>query len=117
MAKDKDPVIAEADVRARLESQLPNWELKDGWIRRSFKTPGWPHTLMLVNAIGFRAEAAFHHPDLAVSWALVIVKLQTHSAGGITEKDLGLAREIEDLATWVPDESSAFDGFPKKWVR
>jgi 4a-hydroxytetrahydrobiopterin dehydratase len=117
MAKEKPRLLAEAEILERLPRELPKWELKDGWIRRSFTTPGWPHTLMLVNAIGYRAEAAFHHPDLAVSWALVIVKLQTHSAGGITELDLALAKEIEALATWLPDDSSPFEGFPKKWVR
>ncbi len=96
---------------------LPGWELRDDWIRRDFKTPGWPHTLMLVNAIGYRSEAGFHHPDLNVGWAHVTVKLQTHSAGGITEKDFALAAEIEKLATWLPDESSALEGYPKKWVR
>lgn len=117
MTDKRDTVLPDSTVTERLANELPAWELKNGWIRRSFKTPGWPHTLMLVNAIGFRAEAAFHHPDLSVSWALVIVKLQTHSAGGITEKDLELAGEIETLATWLPGESSAFSGFPKKWVR
>jgi len=79
----------------------------------------WPHTLMLVNAIGYRAEAAFHHPDLNVGWAQVVVKLQTHSAHGITDKDFALAREIEALATWLPPEGSPLEGFPrnKKWVR
>ena len=117
MAQEKEAVIPDAEVEARLRDELPAWTLERGWIRRRFTTPGWPHTLMLVNAIGFRAEAAFHHPDLSVSWALVIVKLQTHSAGGITEKDLALAREIEELATWLPPEGSPLDGFPKKWMR
>ena len=42
---------------------------------------------MLVNAIGYCAEAAYHHPDLSVTWGRVTVKLSTHSAGGITDKD------------------------------
>jgi 4a-hydroxytetrahydrobiopterin dehydratase len=112
----KKQALSQDAIRERLET-IPGWEFRDGWLRRSFKTPGWPHTLMLVNAIGFRAEAAFHHPDLSVSWALVIVKLQTHSAKGITELDFALAREIEALATWLPGQDSVFDGFPKKWVR
>lgn len=111
-----ESVYSEEEIQAKLE-ELPGWELRDGWIRRSFKTPGWPHTLMLVNAIGFRAEAAFHHPDLNVGWANVTVKLQTHSAGGVTDKDFALAKEIERLATWMPEEGSALDGFPKKWIR
>ena len=51
-------------------------------------------TLLLVNAIGFLCEAAYHHADLAVTWAKVWVKLMTHSAGGITDKDFALARKI-----------------------
>lgn len=111
-----DKVLTEEEITERLRS-LPGWELREGWIRRSFTTPGWPHTLLLVNAIGYRAEAAFHHPDLHVGWAQVTVKLQTHSAGGVTEKDLALAREIEALATWLPPQGGALEGFPKKWVR
>ena len=116
MAAEPERTFSEDEVRERLKA-LPNWEYKEGWIRRKFTTPGWPHTLMLVNAIGYRAEAAFHHPDLSVSWALVIVKLMTHSAKGITEKDLALAKEIEEVATWLPPKGEVFDGFPKKWVR
>jgi len=111
-----EKTFSEDEVRARL-AELPEWELEDGWLRRKYKTPGWPHTLLLVNAIGYRAEAAFHHPDLVVGWAQVIVKLQTHSAGGITEKDLALAKEIEAIATWLPEKGGPLEGFPKKWIR
>jgi 4a-hydroxytetrahydrobiopterin dehydratase len=114
MAEEK--VYSEAEIQEKLKA-LPEWEYRDGWIRRSFKTPGWPHTLMLVNAIGFRAEAAFHHPDLNVGWANVTVKLQTHSAKGITDKDFTLAGEIEALATWLPKPGGPLQGFPKKWIR
>ena len=114
MADEK--VYSDDEILEKLKD-LPGWELRDGWIRRSFKTPGWPHTLMLVNAIGYRAEAGFHHPDLNVGWASVVVKLQTHSAGGVTDKDFALATDIEGLATWLPDEDSALEGFPKKWIR
>ena len=112
----EENVFSPEEVKARLAS-LPEWEYQDGWICRTFKTPGWPHTLMLVNAIGYRAEAGFHHPDLRVGWAQVVVKLQTHSAGGITGKGFALAEEVEAIATWLPDSDSALDGFPKKWVR
>ena len=112
---------SEDEVRAQLAAELPTWELRDGWIRRKYTTGGWPFTLMLVNAIGFLAEAAFHHPDLAVSWSEVHVKLNTHSAKGITDNDFELARKIEDAVTWLPDEDQSLDGFEKgfkkKWVR
>ncbi len=96
---------------------LPGWYFEDGWIRRVYKTDGWPTTLMLVNAIGFFAEAAYHHPDLSVTWGRVTVKLATHSAGGITDKDFELARRIEDAALWRPAEGSALRGTQSKWVR
>jgi len=121
--ENTDKVYGDAEVLEKLKG-LPGWELREGWIRRKFTTPGWPHTLMLVNAIGYRAEAAFHHPDLSVGWAQVVVKLQTHSprghsAPGITDKDFALASEIEALATWLPPDGSPLEGFPrnKKWVR
>jgi 4a-hydroxytetrahydrobiopterin dehydratase len=73
--------------------------------------------LCLVNAIGFIAEAAWHHPDLAVTYAKVWVKLKTHSAGGITDKDFALARRIEDLALWRPLPGGPLEGNPNKWVK
>src|SRR5437899_789718 len=111
-----EKVYSEAEIQEKLKG-LPSWELREGWIRRKYTTPGWPHTLMLVNAIGYRAEAAFHHPDLSVGWAQVIVKLQTHRAHGITDKDFALAQEIEAVATWQPPPGSPLEGFPKKWTR
>ena len=68
---------------------------------------------MVVNTIGHLAEAANHHPDLAVSYASVEVRLSTHSAGGITDKDLTLARKIEDVVHWQPArEGGALEGAP-----
>ena len=87
------------EIAERL-STLPGWTLDGGMIRRTYKTDGWPTTLMLVNAIGYYAEAADHHPDLVVQWGTVQVALATHSAGGITEQDFSLARLIEQVALW-----------------
>jgi 4a-hydroxytetrahydrobiopterin dehydratase len=78
---------------------------------------------MAVNALGYIAEAACHHPDLSVSYAEVHVKLKTHDADGITEKDFALARLIEGHLTWLPspDDNTPFEGFEalmkKKWTR
>jgi pterin-4a-carbinolamine dehydratase len=72
---------------------------------------------MLVNAIGFLAEAADHHPDLQVSWGKVRIQLSTHSAGGITDNDFALARELERLALWRPGADSPLAGTRKEWVR
>ena len=97
-------------------SDLPGWSHDGGSIRRRYDTDGWPMTLMLVNAIGFAAEAANHHPDLEVSWSRVIVKLSTHSAGGITAKDIETAKRIEEVALWRPS-GGALTGHDKPAVR
>lgn len=113
----KLPVIPDDEVAKRLEKELPEWYLEGRWIRRKFNTDGWPTTLMLVNAIGFLSEAAWHHPDLEVTWGKVWVKLRTHASGGITDRDFALANMIEKAATWRPEEGSAMEGTPNKWVR
>ncbi len=111
----KEPTYSDAQIEAKLRD-FPGWWYEDGWIRRNYKTDGWPTTLMLVNAIGYVAEAAYHHPDLSVTWGRVIVKLQNHAAGGITDKDFELARKIEETVLWRP-KGGALEGTPNKFVR
>lgn len=113
---EKPAVLPDDVVSARLEKELPGWKLQDGWIRRKYSTDGWPTTLMLINAIGFLSEAAYHHPDLEVTWGKLWVKLKTHASGGITERDFALAKEIERLALWRPAAGSAMEGTPSKFV-
>lgn len=101
------------EVEARLKTELPHWYLENGWIRRKYKTSGWKSTLMLVTTIGHLAEAAFHHPDMSLSYAFVIVKLTNHAAKGITNKDFELAKKIEDVVMWQPGkEDGALEGTP-----
>jgi 4a-hydroxytetrahydrobiopterin dehydratase len=109
-----DEVFSEEEIKERLQSELPAWYYEDGWIRRKYKTSGWKSTLMVVNTVGHLAEAAWHHPDLTVSYAFVTVKLMNHSAKGVTEKDFALARKIEDVVLWRPgsEEGSALEGTP-----
>jgi len=110
---DRLPVISDDDIRSRLAAELPHWYLENGWIRRKYRTEGWKGTLMVVNTIGHLAEAAWHHPDLTVSYAFVIVKLTTHSSKGVTERDFALARKIEDVVQWQPArEGGVLEGTP-----
>jgi len=121
--RGEDKAYDEAAVLVRLAKDLPKWELKDGWIRRTYRTAGWKGTLMVVNTIGHLAEVAFHHPDLTVSYAFVTVKLMNHAAKGITDKDFELARKIEEVVMWQPglDEGGALAGTPEdprfKYIR
>src|SRR5690349_24887663 len=105
---------SEQETEEKLKAELPHWYLENGWIRRKYKTSGWKATLMVVNTVGHLAEAAWHHPDLTVSYAFVTVKLMNHAAKGITEKDFELARKIEDVVMWQPGavEGAALEGTP-----
>lgn len=110
-----EKVYGDDDIKARLAAELPHWYLEDGWIRRKFRTSGWKATLMVVNTVGHLAEAAWHHPDLTVSYAFVIVKLQNHAARGITDKDFELAQKIEAVIQWQPaKEGGALEGTPNE---
>lgn len=113
-SKTPDEVFTADEIAARLKDELPAWSFEDGWIRRKYKTSGWKSTLMVVNTVGHLAEAAWHHPDLTVSYAFVTVKLVNHAAKGVTEKDFALARKIEDVVMWRPgaEPGSALEGTP-----
>ena len=108
-----EEVYSEEQVLARLQEELPHWYYENGWIRRKYKTNSWKGTLMLVNTIGHLAEAAWHHPDLTVSYAFVIVKLMNHAAKGVTNKDFALAKKMEEVIQWNPAENEPdLDGVP-----
>jgi len=110
----EDHVLTEQELQSALKN-LPGWEVRDGWLRRKYGTPGWGHTLMLANTIGYLAEAAYHHPDLSLGYAEVTVKLQTHRVRAITFSDTELAAKIDEVVLWKPT-GGALEGFPKKWV-
>ncbi len=112
----QDHVLSAEELEREL-TNLPGWEVRDGWLRRTYRTPGWPHTLLLANTIAYLAEAAWHHPDLSLGYAQVVVKLQTHRVRAITYSDIELARRIDEVVLWRPPEGSALEGFPKNWVR
>ncbi|MBI5759798.1 MAG: 4a-hydroxytetrahydrobiopterin dehydratase [Planctomycetales bacterium] len=111
-----DDVILTGDDLGRELQSLSGWEVRDGWLRRTYTTPGWPHTLMLVNTIGYIAESSGHHPDLSVGYAQVTVKLQTHRVKAITTHDTTLARKIDEVVLWKPEAGSPLTGYPKRWV-
>ncbi len=114
MAKTPEHTYSDEQIQQKLQQDLPHWYYENGWIRRKFRTVGWKGSLMVVNTVGHLAEVAWHHPDLTVSYAFVIVKLQTHSAKGITDKDFALARKIEEVVAWQPGKESggALEGTP-----
>jgi 4a-hydroxytetrahydrobiopterin dehydratase len=107
-------VIPPDEVERRLKAELPKWRLEDGWIRRTYKTQSWKSTLMVINTVGHLAEAAWHHPDITASYAWVEVRLMSHDAKGITDRDFSLAKKIEDVVQWQPgEENEGLEGTPQ----
>jgi 4a-hydroxytetrahydrobiopterin dehydratase len=118
MSTPREKAMPAEEVESWLKANLPQWKLEDDWIRRTYKTAGWKGTLMVINTVGHLAEAAWHHPDITASYAWVEVRLMTHTAKGITGKDLALARKIEDVVHWQPGkEESALEGTPESDMR
>ena len=113
-----DPALAlpASEITARLK-KLAGWSFEDGALRRVYQTDGWRGSLLVVDAIAFICEAAYHHADLAVSWPRVGVALSTHSAGGITAKDFEIAGLIEALVLWKPPPGSSLRGPAKPFVK
>ena len=114
MSAQREAAMEPAEVEAWLAANLPKWRLEDGWIRRTYNTNSWKGTLMVVITVGHLAEAGWHHPDMTMSYAWVEVRLMTHSAKGITGKDLELARKIEEVVQWQPGKAGgALEGTPE----
>ena len=76
---------------------LNGWERADGALRRSVEFPAFLDGIDAVRRVGERAEAQDHHPDIDIRWRTVTFALVTHSEGGITTKDLEMARDIDGI--------------------
>lgn len=113
-----EKTYSEDEIKERLARELPHWRYEDGWIRRTYRTSSWKGTLMVINAVGHLAEAAWHHPDLTASYAWVEVRLTNHHAKGVTDKDFALAAKIEDVVQWQPGtEGKGLEGTPRDDLR
>ena len=88
--------ITEGEARRRLEG-LAGWEYVDGRIRKEFVFRTFLRSIAFVNTVAYLAEAAKHHPHIAINYNKVTLRLITHSEGGLTDRDFNLAREIEAL--------------------
>jgi 4a-hydroxytetrahydrobiopterin dehydratase len=85
--------------RAKIEAaKLGNWTLKGSVISRHFHFADFADAMRFVNRVARLAEAANHHPDIAVSYNKVRLALTTHDAGGLTMRDFKLASKINKLA-------------------
>jgi 4a-hydroxytetrahydrobiopterin dehydratase len=95
-AVPRPPRLSPAELSAAL-SGLPLWSGDGDGIRRSVELPGFPDAVAALVRIAFVAEQLDHHPDVDLRWRTLHLTLVTHSAGGVTELDLELARRIDGL--------------------
>ena len=78
-------------------AKLENWTLKGIVIARVFRFHDFAEAMRFVNKVARLAEAANHHPDIAINYNTVSLGLTTHDEGGLTERDFRLARKINAL--------------------
>jgi 4a-hydroxytetrahydrobiopterin dehydratase len=89
--------LSDDEIRAALEA-LPGWERRESAITRQYRLDGFAGAIAFVVRLSYAAEAADHHPDLDIRYDRVRITLSTHSEGGVTAKDLDLAKAIERFA-------------------
>ena len=89
-------VLTDEQVDAAAKD-LNGWEPSDGALRRSITFPAFLDGIDAVRRVGERAEADDHHPDIDIRWRTVTFALVTHSEGGITVKDVAMAKEIDRI--------------------
>lgn len=99
------------EIQTHLKT-LPDWNIKDGLLQRTFTLPTFPAAIFFVNAVAHIAELGAHHPDIFIGYNKVSLSFVTHSAGGITVKDFALAQKVGDLwntLNWTPEASLVED--------
>jgi 4a-hydroxytetrahydrobiopterin dehydratase len=89
-------VLTDEELQATLTG-LPGWAGDSKGIARTVTAPTFLAGIALVDAVAQVAEAVDHHPDIDIRWRTLTFRLSTHSAGGVTELDLDLARRIDTL--------------------
>lgn len=91
-------LLTDDDVRREL-TDLSDWSRDGDAITRTVTCATFRDGIDLVRRVADAAEVADHHPDIDIRWTAITFRLSTHSAGGITDKDVTLARTIDSLAS------------------
>jgi 4a-hydroxytetrahydrobiopterin dehydratase len=90
--------LSKLEVLDKLKN-LEGWKLEGDSISKKYELPSFPEAMKLVNKVAELAERADHHPDIFINYRRVTLSLSTHSEGGITQKDLDLADQIDKAVT------------------
>jgi 4a-hydroxytetrahydrobiopterin dehydratase len=88
--------LDETQIHSALAT-LSNWKLEQGELVQTATFPDFIQTMSFVNQVAELAEAAGHHPDIDIRYNRVRLALVTHDAGGITQNDISLAQNIDQI--------------------
>ena len=89
--------ILEQEEICPLLADHPEWTGGAEHLARVFTAADFPAAIAVVDKVAVIAEELNHHPDIDIRWRTLRFCLTTHSAGGVTDLDLELARRIEDV--------------------
>lgn len=89
--------MSDNEVQTRLR-ELPGWQYDGVYIHRSFVYRDFSEAFAFLCRVALISEKLNHHPDWSGVYNKVSLKLRTHDAGGITEKDFNFAEEVEALS-------------------
>lgn len=90
-------LLNEADIQAQV-AQLPKWERDGKTIKSIREFAGFVEAVNFVNKLVEPAESAGHHPDLEISYNKVTIRLTSHDAGGLTDRDFAMAKTISEIS-------------------
>ncbi len=79
------------------QPDVPGWERSGDALHRTVTFDGYRDAVAFTVRVAMEAEAANHHPDLLLTWGRVDITLTSHDVGGVTDRDVALARTINDL--------------------
>ena len=91
---DKEKLLAANEIQNRL-LHLPGWSSDGRSITKFFNFTTYMEGVAFANRVADAAEESNHHPDMVLGYKMVVVTLTTHSAKGITQKDIDLATELQ----------------------
>jgi 4a-hydroxytetrahydrobiopterin dehydratase len=90
-------VLSPEEIDAAIAREGLAWRHEGGELTKTVRHHDFAGSLGFVNAVGALAEAANHHPDIDIRWDTVVLRLSTHSEGGVTAADLDLAAAVDRL--------------------
>jgi 4a-hydroxytetrahydrobiopterin dehydratase len=90
-------VLTENAVAEKLKA-LPHWKLEGKEIVRRYEFADFAAAMGFINKVAAKAEAAGHHPDIDIRYNKVRLALISHDQGGLTQRDMNMAAELDSLS-------------------